>query len=448
MKLLEKIWSAGVVGAGGAGFPSHIKLNCRVEYLILNGAECEPLLKTDQYLMREKAFEIVRAAMEIGTLVGAEKKVIGLKKKYAEEIKSLEGAIRELKCDIKLHLMDSFYPAGDEQMLVYEVTGRSIPPGGIPLDVGAVVSNVGTAFNIYEAMEDRPVADKYITVIGEVKSPTLLRVPIGTSVMKCIEEAGGVTIRDYSVIMGGPMMGKIIDSDDAPKRVIKKTDGAIIVIPRGHYIETRASLSMEHIKNQTRSACIQCTYCTELCPRYLIGHPLRPHKIMRSLSLSDYNEEIVKEALLCCECGICELYACPMGLSPRLVNIYFKNQLRQKGIKYVHSGEKVSGSDMREYRKTPTKRLVSRINIHKYEGQRVGKLKEVNLDEVSIPLRQHIGMAAKAVVEAGDMVRRGQIIGRVDMDKVGANVHASIDGRVIEVSDRIVIRLEDCGVIK
>lgn len=447
MNLLDKIYDAGVVGAGGAGFPTHIKLNCRVEYLVLNGVECEPLIKTDQYIMREKSHEIIKAAEAIGNAVGADKIIIGLKAKYKQEIEAIKRAVSSLNSRIKLHFLDAYYPAGDEQMLVYEVTGKSIPPGGIPLNVGAVVTNVGTAFNIYEAMEGRPVTHKYLTVTGEVKAPTLLKVPIGTKVSRCIEEAGGVAIDDYSIIMGGPMMGKILEGDEINSRVITKTDGAIIVIPQDHYIKNRSRISIQHITNQARSACIQCTYCTELCPRYLIGHKLRPHKIMRALSLGDEKNEIFKEALICCECGICELYACPMGLSPRMVNIYYKNKLRKENIKYEFDGREITPSGMREYRRVPQKRLISRIMMDKYEHQPIGELKEILVNEVKIPLRQHIGAPAVPVVKAGDHVHKGQLIGKVERGSVGANVHASMEGIVASISDRIVVKEAGCEVI-
>src|SRR5674536_42115 len=123
---------------------------------------------------------------------------------------------------------------------------------------------------------------------------------------------------------------------------------------------------MQHIINQTKSACIQCSYCTQMCPRYLLGHPLRPHKIMRALSMSvDHTEEVFKEALICSECGICEMYACPMGISPRQVNIMIKNELRQKGVKFI-SKEEIIPSEDRDGRQVPVSRLVQRLDLGKY----------------------------------------------------------------------------------
>ncbi|SHJ49626.1 Na+-translocating ferredoxin:NAD+ oxidoreductase RNF, RnfC subunit [Geosporobacter subterraneus DSM 17957] len=443
MNLLEKIKDAGVIGAGGAGFPTHIKLKCKVEVLIINGAECEPLLKTDQYLMRERTEELVEAIEMAGKEVGAEKIYLAVKKKYGKEIEALKSTIARRDSPIQLFFLDNFFPAGDEQVLVYEVTGRTVPPGGIPLQSKALVSNVGTMINIYEALQGKPVTHKYIAVLGEVKDPKLLKVPVGTSAARCIAAAGGPLTEDYCVIMGGPMMGQIIDDVDIHHKVIKKTDSALIVLDKDHYIVKRNRTPMAHIINQSKSACIQCRFCTDLCPRYLIGHPLRPHKIMGAIATKTIEDEAFREALICCDCGICELYACPMGLSPRLVNGYLKGELRKRGIAFHSPGTAVIPSESRDYRKIPVNRLIARIGLEKYTYQMVDSVEEIQADQVSIPLRQHIGVAAEAMVAVGDWVERGQCIGKIEDGKLGANIHASIGGRVTAVGQAIDIKQEE-----
>ncbi|MBS4537852.1 SLBB domain-containing protein [Clostridium sp. D2Q-11] len=447
MDLLQKIYEAGVVGAGGAGFPTHIKLNCQVEYFIINAAECEPLLNTDKYLMATKSEEMIKAIEEVSKHIGAKHLIIAIKKKYNKEIGILKDAIERLNSKVQLFYLDNYYPAGDEQMMVYEVTGRSIPEAGIPLDVGAVVSNVGTLVNIHDAMKDKPVTEKYITVVGEVKNPIMIKVPVGISIKECIEAAGGSTIKDYAIIIGGPMMGTIIDDDESDENYIKKTDGSLIVLPKDHYIVERKRKPLKTIINETRSACIQCRYCTDLCHRYLIGHKLRPHKIMRNIGMSEHDAEIMKEALICCECGICELYSCPMGLSPRLVNTYIKGELRKGGIRPEKGSKDIESREMIEYRKIPTTRLMARLDILKYYDQKLDDVKELLPKKVSIPLSQHIGKPAKAIVSVGDNVAKDQLIGQIERNDMGANIHATIDGKVIEVSDKIVILKEDNGVI-
>ena len=189
MGLIDQIRDAGVVGAGGAGFPTDRKLNCKAEIFIVNGIECEPLLRTDRHVMELHAPEIVRTVRAIRDQIGAKRAVIALKRHYEDAVKALSAAVKGTK--VELYLSDSFYPAGDEQNLVYCVTGRTVPTGGIPLDVGCVVSNVSTVLNIAAAMEGRPVTDKLVTVGGAVNHPVTVSAPIGAPLSALLEAAGG-----------------------------------------------------------------------------------------------------------------------------------------------------------------------------------------------------------------------------------------------------------------
>lgn len=438
MELLEKIYRAGVVGVGGAGFPTHIKLDCKVEYLIINGAECEPLLEVDKYLMRENSQDIIRAVEAVGHQIEARELIIGLKAKYREEIKALEKAIHMLGAKVRLHSLENFYPAGDEQVMVHEITGRVIPAGGIPLDIGVVVSNVGTMVGIHDAMEDRPVTNKYMAVLGEVQSPSYLDVPIGTRVSSCIEACGGATLDHYSVILGGPMMGKVITSEQVIETYVTKTMGALIIVPQDHYLVRRKTQPITHSIQQAKTACIQCKMCTDMCPRSLMGHELRPHKIMRAMGLNQAGPHTLKEAMICSECGVCELYACPMGLSPRLVNAYVKGQLRNQGIRY----ERVPLQEvhpLRSYRKVPISRLMARLELTSYKGKPLEGIKELRSEQVSISLSAHIGKPATPIVTIGDYVEKGQLIGQIERDGFGANIHASISGSVYKIDNHITI---------
>jgi len=441
MDIVQKIREAGVVGAGGAGFPTHVKFSAdNVDYLLVNGAECEPLLQIDKYLMREKAREIIEVLGLLGERVQAKEIHIALKGKYKAEIAQLERFIEELNSRVKIFRMGTYYPAGDEQQIVFEVTGRSVPEAGIPLDVGVIVTNVGTLVNIYEAVADnKPVVDKCLSVHGEVKKPLILKTPIGMTLKKCIEAAGGTTTPDYKVIIGGPMMGKIVDKEAVDKEVVTKTTGAIIVIPEDHYMVFKNRKSVKHIINEAKSACIQCRMCTDLCPRYLIGHKLRPHRIMRSVGMLEDNPDILKEAMLCCECGICELFACPMMISPRLVNIYLKDIFRENGVGFEKNKRELAADSMREYRKVPTGRLISRIGMNKYTDFSETKAVTLDSDVVYIPLKQHIGAPAKPVVAVGDHVEYGQLIGEVK-EGLGASIHSSIAGVVVEIENSVIIK--------
>ena len=433
MNFLDAVYNAGVVGAGGAGFPTHLKMTKEVGTFIVNGAECEPLLEVDKFLMREKTYELSKGMEIIAGNLKAARVVLGLKKKYKVEIKKLSETIKELDSNVELFLMDNFYPAGDEQIMVKDITGKSIPAGGIPLDVDTVVSNVGTVINVYEAIEEKPVTKKYVSVLGEVNNPVMLEVPIGTSFEECIKRAGGVKIKNYAVIEGGPMMGKIVHRDELAEKAVIKTTGALIILPEDHYVIKRKERPEAHILNESRAACIQCRMCTDMCPRYLIGHKLRPHRVMRAMGMGEQDEEILKEALICCECNVCELFACPMGISPKSTNTYLKGVFREKGVRYDGNKEIPYEHEMRDYRKIPVNRLIARLNLSRYYNNKVADLQELKADKVKIFLSQHIGKPAVPLVKEGDRVIEGQRIAEVGREEFGANIHASINGVVTKV---------------
>ena len=193
-----------------------------------------------------------------------------------------------------------------------------------------------------------------------------------------------------------------------------------------------------------RIACIQCRYCTEQCPRYLLGHDLQPSKIMLTVGFRLTNNYI-KQALLCCECGVCEAYSCPQQLSPRRVNIAIKKELAQAGVKYITEKVDFTPSEARDWRKIPTGRLKTRLQLTEFD--RPALLVDgdfVKPPEVCIPTKQHTGAPAVPVARPGDKVQRGQIIGKVSEDKLGCHIHASIDGTVTySDKDKIIIRGEE-----
>ena len=441
MNLIEMVKAAGVVGAGGAGFPTHVKLNTKVEYFIVNAAECEPLIETDKYLCRTFADRIVKTIPVIAESLGASRKVIALKGAYEKEIAALREAIKNSDSDVEIFEMGYFYPAGDEQTLIKQVTGRCVPERGLPSDVGCVVDNVGTVLNIADALEGKAVTEKYLSVVGEVTHTMQLHVPIGTSVLECVR-AAKPTISEFALIMGGPMMGKRLTSQaEIEQAVVTKTTGNIMVLPKDHYLFKKTALPMETVRKQTKSACLQCKMCTDLCPRYLIGHQIRPNLMMRGLwrepSITD-NEEYLRmfgDAANCCSCGVCEMFACPMGLSPRKVNEYLKGEFRKRGIQVPKNPEAHAREFVQE-RKTPTNRLVARLGLSEYYGKHPSSCEELSVDTVFIPFSQHIGKPAAAVKQAGDTVAKGELLAAAAEGALSANIHSSVNGVIEEITDK------------
>lgn len=438
MNLIEAVKAAGVVGTGGAGFPTHIKLSAKVECFIVNAAECEPLIETDKYLCRTFPERVVEAACAVSEHLGAERTVIALKGKYKPEIAALEKAIAEKNAGVELFQLGTFYPAGDEQTLIQQVTGRCIPERGLPSDVGCVVDNVGTILHVLEALEGKSVTDKYLSVVGEVKEPVVLHVPVGTPLRECVQ-AAGPNLTDYGLIVGGPMMGRPLTDEQAiDAAVVTKTTGNLIVLPEDHYLFRKAQLAMQTIRHQTKSACIQCRMCTDLCPRFLIGHQMRPNLMMRNLwreeTIQDNDEYLAAfgDAANCCSCGVCEMFACPMSLSPRKVNDYLKGELRKRGIQVPRNMEPVVKTFV-DVRKTPTDRLIARLGLSEYAGRHAQACMELIPDEVFMPFQQHIGKPARPVKVIGAAVFKGELIAEA-AEGISANIHASVSGTVINIT--------------
>lgn len=436
MNITSLVAEAGIVGCGGAGFPTHVKLKPGFEYFIINGAECEPLLRNDRYLMRAKAQEIVYAAASVAKELNIPNVVIALKKHYEKETAALEEAIKSQNAQVRLCLMDSFYPAGDEQTIVYEVTGRVVPPAGLPGEVGCVVDNVATVYAIYEAMQGRPLTKRYLTVTGEVAHPCILLVPVGTPFTRCIELAGGSLLKEYHVVSGGPMMGKPVY--DVENAVVTKTTSGILVLPKDCYHANTNAIEIRHMLNRARSACIQCSTCTQMCPRHMLGHPIEPHRIMRKAAvstdiLSMLDDPDVRNAQLCCECGICESYACPMGLQPRKINSMIKQELGKNKIKYQRTESRWEPNPLREDRKAPSARVAARAGVHKYADYDIEDLITDEPDSIRVPLKMHVGAPSVPVVSVGEYVKEGKLIAVPPEGALGAKIHAGITGQVTAV---------------
>ncbi|MFQ6059639.1 MAG: 4Fe-4S dicluster domain-containing protein, partial [Anaerolineae bacterium] len=314
--------------------------------------------------------------------------------------------------------------------------------------VGCIVQNVGTLFNIALAQKGIPVTHRLLTVTGAVNEPKTINLPIGTPIGDAIAWAGGIKIphwsarteEDYAVVVGGPMMGRLAENLSEP--IIKTTSG-LIVLPRNNPVVRSLGRPAGSWVKRGRSTCDQCRDCTDLCPRYLLGHDLEPHKVMRSINYGlTEPTAIVTAAVLCCECRLCEAYACPLGLSPMAYYQEIKRQLAAQGWKnVVHKRSDLTPHRMREYRRVPVERLIARLGLTEYEECTCPlDEREYQPKRVAIPLKQHIGVPSQPVVEIGDRVECGDLIAWIPEGKLGANVHASISGRVEAVtSEHIVI---------
>ena len=429
MELNKIVCDAGILGAGGAGFPTHVKINCKAEIVLANGAECEPLLRVDQQVMQVYAAEVVRGIRAVKEFTGAKRAVICLKEHYEEAVRALKKAVQDT--DVELHLLDAYYPAGDEQRIVYEVTGRVVPTGGLPLDVGAVVCNVSTLVNIAAALDGKKVVEKHVTVGGAVKNPVTLRVPVGTMLSELLKAAGGTT-EECVYIIGGPCMGRVVDTLEIP---VTKTTGGLLAIPKDHPLLAKKSPSLD--LRMIMAVCCQCSMCTQMCPRNALGLNVQPHKAMRSLAngidlMGDFNG-----IFSCCNCGLCTYYACNFGLKPSQVMQTLKSAIASKGTR---ARKEVFGTvdGGLENKKVPVSRLIARLGLSEYDVPAPLNDKLMTVDRVRVELKMGVGAPSVPKVAVGDKVRKNQLIADIAEGKLGVKMHASISGTVTEVTDTYI----------
>ena len=433
MHLAELLKASGVIGGGGAGFPTYAKLTQKAEYVLLNAAECEPLIRVDQQLIERFPSEVLAGLEAVRECVGAKKAIVGIKEKHAGAIGLLKETIGALGLDnaIQVKTIADVYPAGDEQVLVYELVGRVVPEAKIPLSVGCVVINVETARNVHGAINGLPVTEKFLTLAGDINSPITVKVPVGTPVMELLNLTGIEDFSQHAVIDGGPMMGTVLP---ALNGCISKKTKALILLKNESLLTRKKRVTYAQAKRVNRSACEQCRMCTDLCPRYLLGHDCQPHKTMRMVGYNIEDLEEQKKSQMCCLCNLCELFSCPAGLYPQTANRSFREETLGQGMRYTPDKTDFEARAIRAHRLLPSKRLVYRLGLARYDKPAPLTEVAVNPKYVRVFTNQHVGVPAQPVVGVGETVCKGQLIGSIPGKALGAAIHASIDGRVSQVT--------------
>ena len=230
-------------------------------------------------------------------------------------------------------------------------------------------------------------------------------------------------------------MGRLTFDDSD---VVTKTTAGLIILPADHYLVQRMERPKQDMNRIGKSACDQCSYCTEFCPRYLLGYDVQPHKVMRSLVFTTTGEAVWNQyADLCCSCGLCSLYACPEDLYPREACDQGKVYMKKAGIKYEQQ-KPVKVHPVKEGRRVPLKLLMKKMDILKYNSETPLVKDSPSPKQVKILLSQHVGTPAKAIIKVGDFVNEGDLIGDIEEGKLGAKIHASISGQVTHVSEEFI----------
>ncbi len=438
-ELQKLIFDAGIVGAGGAGFPTHRKLSEKTDIIVVNAAECEPLMMVDHHIFQKHLHLVVETLNLLLDTMDAKEAIIGIKSKNRhlldpKVVAEMEGT------RISVKEIPDIYPAGDEVVLTYETTGKIIPEGGIPLDVGVMVCNTETLFNIWKLFnEDTPVVEKYVTIGGDTDRDVTVKVPVGMKISELMTACGYTDLEGKRIINGGPMMGKLIDIEND---VVTKTTKGLLIFPEEHEVIQKRIRPMSLTLKRASAACCMCHMCTDMCPRHLMGYDIEVHKILRAASHAEVsNNEAFLQASLCCGCGVCSVMACQQMLDPQSIAMEVKGELAKQG--YRRPGGRVieKVSENREGRLVPSKVLAERLGLRRFMGKTVTRdMRSFDPKKVYIPTRQHVGAPAVPTVKVGDTVSRGDLIAKTPENMLGTTMHASISGVVREVSpERIVI---------
>ena len=434
MDLKQIMQEAGIVGAGGAGFPSYAKLADGADILVVNGAECEPLLYTDYAFLQKQMPMVLAGIKAVLEYAKIPQGLLCVKEHTAKRLRLTDGT--KLVDRIFLKTLPDVYPMGDEISLIYQATGRVVRPGNLPITAGVIVLNVETLYNVAVSVKfSTPVTRKWLTIAGDIPQPIVVTVPVGTPVSELFEKNSIVVPEDYVVLDGGPSMGKVIDPERA---VVTKTTKGLLILPS--HIPAVESKFLDSDKSIARAetACCQCTRCTDMCPRALLGYPLEPHKMVRTAKqVATIMPEMVLTATLCCGCGLCETLACCQGISPKAVIDQYKGLLAKNKLRYVGK-EEVFPAPEREYRMVPSDRWASVLGVAKYDkvAKYIGE--QTDYPHVEIYLRQHIGAPSVVCVQDGDIVKKGDKIADA-ASGLSLPQYASIDGQVTVYQDKIII---------
>ncbi len=432
-QLKQKIEAAGVVGAGGAGFPTHKKLALGIDTVLVNASECEPLLYTDFTIMQQHMAQVAAGAEETAKALGAKQVVVAMKSHTAAELNYQDGETAGSFSVIKT--VPNIYPVGDEIILIYQALGKIVPPGQLPAAVGVVVINVETAYNIFKSLCDIPVTEKWLTIGGNVPQPVVVKVPVNCDVKAVLKAAGISVPPGHTVLDGGPAMGRIINPNTA--KITKKTK-SLLILPDEIPAVAMKTTSTERVLKRASSACCQCSFCTDMCPRHLIGYPIQSHRTLRAVGsgqISSPNDLLT--ASLCSGCGVCTFMACCQGIIPSATMAEVKKNLGKNRLAY-RSTEPTVPDPERDNRLVPSSRLKGRIGVANFDKPaRFIEDFTVSQEFYSLPLSQHVGIPSVPLVQAGDEVEAGQMIAKAAQG-ISAALHSPVKGKVLSVTDSYI----------
>ena len=427
----------GVVGAGGAGFPSYCKLAEGADTLLINAVECEPLLYTSYTLMQERIRDIIigmRAVMEYANIPRG---LLAVKDYRAKKLGYSDG--QELAPGVFIKYIPNVYPMGDEINLIYTATGRVVPPGQLPITRGVIVFNTETIYNSGRVVQfNQPVTKTYLTISGDTDKAYCVKVPVGMKISEVLKIMNVQVPDTHVVIDGGPSMGTVVN---LATDVVKKPCSGLLILPKTIPAVANKLRTKEDNFRRASSVCCQCNRCTDMCPRHLLGYPLEPHKMVRStLSAAMADPELIKTATMCCGCDICSTLACCQEISPMQIIKEYKGILAKNRMKYMADpSEQFTPSPDREARMVSAGKWKEVLGVAKYDKFPPIYVEEkLKATEVFVPMSQHIGAPAIPIVAVGDVVEENQMIAKA-AEGLSVPHFAPISGRVTYVDAKTIV---------
>lgn len=425
-----------IVGAGGAGFPSYAKLAEGAEILVINCAECEPLIYTDFMLMREKMDKIIGGAQIVMENTGIKHTFISIKEHRGHMLGYTDGQI--LGENVTVKLLSNVYPMGDEINLIYETTGRVVKPGCLPITSGIIVFNGETVYNVWRAYNmNRPVVSSWFTIGGDLPQRYVVKTPVGTRLKDVFDQLGiSFNEETHTLINGGPAMGKI---DHLATAIVEKTSKSFLILPNTSRAVKNKQTNIDDMLRRASSACCGCIRCTEMCPRHSLGYPLEPHKMIRVASgnAAADHPELITTATLCCSCGICAEVCC-QEISPKDVILKLKGILAKNKMRFNPGNEEYNISSDRPYRMISSQKWEDMLGVHQYDVVPEFVFEKLKFKRVEIPMTGHIGAKSVPAVKVGDVVEEAQLIAKA-AEGLSIPQYASMAGKVTYVDDFKVV---------
>ena len=404
-----------------------------IHTIILNCAQFEPLIHTQKLLLNEYGREIIRTFARIGDNFKSENIIIAAGKADEDTIELLEDIVSDHK-SVSLKIFDGAYPAKDEYVLTYELTGQNISADSSPFEEGILIFDVESVYNMYLELEKGlHMTHKWVSLLGEVECPVTIRVPIGTKAGDVIKYAGKITCDNPVYLIGGPVSGK----PGTKYTRIDNTTDAIIILPEDHQVICKKKTNSSIELKRAFSSCCNCMRCTELCPMNLLGHPVDPHGFIVAASIENMdNTDKFLNTMFCSSCGLCEMYSCVQGISLKHILTDYKKGLLENGIT-IHHTDSNAVNDDRKYRKISLKRLTSHLALSRYD--KLTSLKEISWSDnnVKISLIENKDCPAKAIVKLNDLVTEGQMVATFDNDNKFP-IYSGISGVVTEVTEQYI----------